>query len=391
MKPISFGGIKHGIQEYLAVIRVLISKWHTSGKENKKLERLICDFTGSKFCTCVNSGSSANLLALASLNLPKNSKVITSGCGFPATLNPILHLGLQPVLVDYDIPSYNIDINQVIDAVKKEKDNIKAIIFAHTLGNPVDIIPIKEICDKYNIHIIEDCCESLGSFYKKKHVGTYGKLGTFSFYPSHQINGMGMGGAVITDDEELIYKIRSMKTWGKISTLETEKNIEKITNYSCFVDDIAYDEQFTYETCGWNMLMPDTAAAYACVQMSRLKGFTKKRIENFNYLQNSLSNYPTTKMKVLDDSNPAYYGYVVTLQDGNRNDLALYLLKNNIKSRPFFAGNITRHKPFKHLYQNLPVADFLMKNSLFVGCWHGLNLKDMEYVSSKIKNYIDTN
>ena len=389
MKDISFGGIKDGFAEYLAVLKVIFSKWHTSGKENKKLERLICEFTGAKYCTCVNSGSSANLLALASLNLPKNSKVVTSGCGFPATLNPILHLNLEPILVDYELPSYNIDLNQTIDVIKKEKNEIKAIIFAHTLGNPVDILPIKEICEKYNIFVIEDCCEALGSFYQGKHVGTFGKLGTFSFYPSHQINGMGMGGAVITDDEELIYKIRSMKTWGKVSNINTEKNIEKITNYSCFVDGISYDEQFTYETCGWNMLLPDTSAAYACVQMKRLNGFIKTRVENFNYLQDSLKEYPTIKMKVLDNSNPAYYGYVVTLENKNRNDLALYLLQNKIKSRPFFAGNITRHKPFKHLYKDLPVADFLMNNSLFVGCWHGLNLNDMKYISNKIKNYID--
>ena len=387
MKYISFGGIKQGLQEYFAISKVFFSDWHASGKYTQDLEDKLCVYTGAKFCVCVNSGSSANLLSLASLELEKGSKVITSGCGFPATLNPIIHLGLSPVLVDYDVPSYNIDLNQIEDALKKQND-IKSILFAHTLGNPVDMSVLATLADKYGVKLIEDCCEALGSTFNEQHVGTFGELGTFSFYPSHQINGFGMGGAVITNDESLAIKIRSMRAWGKI-VRSTVFGGDHLTNYTNNIDGIKYDDQFTYENCGWNMLMPDVASAYACVQMKRLPKFVQQRLENYNTLCQLLVNCPIESMRIHASSRPSYFGYLLNLKTGDRDHFSNYLMKNFIKSRPFFAGNITRHKPFRSLYTELPVADQLMKNALFVGVWHGLTHKDMLHIGNKIKEYFN--
>lgn len=387
MKYISFGGIKQNWKEFLAISKVFFSGWHTSGMENQFLEDKISNFTGSKYTVCVNSGSSANLLALACLDLPKNSKVLSSGCGFPATLNPIIHLGLDPVLVDYSIPSFNIDLNQVEDTLKKIP-NIKAMIFAHTLGNPVNMKIISNLSQKYGFTFIEDCCEALGSTFDNKHVGTFGGLGTFSFYPSHQINGFGMGGAVITDDEKLAIKIRSMRAWGKLSR-NTRFNGDHITKYNNSIDGINYDDQFTYETCGWNMLLPDVCAAYASVQIDKLPSFVNQRRNNYKNLNDILVSIPAETMAIEKESNPSYFGYVINLKNGCRDDFSDYLMKNRIKSRPFFAGNITRHKPFKYLYKDFPVADQLMKNALFVGIWHGITKKQINYIGNKIKRYFN--
>jgi CDP-6-deoxy-D-xylo-4-hexulose-3-dehydrase len=387
MKYISFGGIKQNWREFFAVSKVFFSSWHAAGLENNKLENKLCQYTGAKYCICVNSGSSANLLSLASLELEKGSKVLTSGCGFPATLNPILHLGLSPVLVDYEVPSYNIDLNQVEDALKKNQD-IKAMIFAHTLGNPVDLDIIKKLSNKYGFFVVEDCCEALGSTFDNKHVGTFGNLGTFSFYPSHQISGLGMGGAIITDDEKLALKIRSMRSWGKL-VRSTQFSGDHLTDYVNEIDGIKYDDQFTYETCGWNMLLPDACAAYAKVQMDKLSNFVRRRKENYENLDSLLTDVPILKMQIHPKSNPSYFGYVINLTKGDRDRFSDYLISNNIKSRPFFAGNITRHKPFRYLFQEFAVGDNLMKNALFIGVWHGIGKKEIKYMANKIAEYFD--
>lgn len=384
---ISFGGIVQGAAESAAVMRVIKSKWHTSGYECQKLEDELSAYTGAKYCAVVNSGSSANLLALASLGLDANSKVLTSGCGFPATLNPILHLGLTPVLVDYNLPSHNIDLDQVEDNLSRDS-KIKAIMFAHTLGNPVDMNRMNQLKEKYGIQVIEDCCEALGSTFDDRHVGTFGKVGTFSFYPSHQINGLGMGGAIITDDEDLLIKIKSMRSWGKV-VRGPKYGGDHISKYNNDVHGIPYDDQFTYSTCGWNMQLPDVNAAYARVQMTRLLQFVKQRVKNYHMLRDKFKNLPLIQMSVHELAKPAYFGYPLTLKGDARDALSDYLLLNKIKSRPFFAGNITRHPAYFHLYQPFDVADYMMAHAMFVGVWHGLKKKHMTRISKTIMEFFD--
>ncbi len=387
-EQISFGGIVQGEEEIDAVMRIVRSDWHTSGNECQKLENELAAYTGAKYCAVVNSGSSANLLALASLELKPGDKVLTSACGFPATLNPILHLGLTPVLVDYDLHSYNININQIEDELSRDR-NIKAIIFAHTLGNPVDMIKIMALCDMYNVKIIEDCCEALGSTFNNHHVGTFGQVGTLSFYPSHQINGLGMGGAIITNDEKLLLKIKSMRSWGKIIK-DTKYSGDHISRYNRDVGGIMYDDQFTYATRGWNMQLPDVNAAYARVQLTRLPYFVKTRINNYNRLNSIINSIGLVDMKIDELSNPSYFGYPLTI-DGKRDKLSDHLLENGIKSRPFFAGNITRHIAYHDLFKEYETADYLMRNSMFVGVWHGLNDTHIDRIGNAILDFFNAN
>jgi len=386
-KMISFGGIVQGLAERAAVMKVIKSKWHTSGHECQKLEDELATYTGAKHCAVVNSGSSANLVALAALGLAPGSKVLTSGCGFPATLNPILHLGLTPVLVDYNLPSHNIDLDQVEDKLSKDA-SIKAIIFAHTLGNPVDMNRMSSLQEKYGIEVIEDCCEALGSTFNNQHVGTFGKFGTFSFYPSHQINGLGMGGAIITDDAELLLKIKSMRAWGKV-VRGPKYGGDHISKYNNDVHGIPYDDQFTYATSGWNMQLPDVNAAYARVQMTRLSKFVEQRVENYNHLSNGLKDLPLISMSVHELAKPAYFGFPLTLKGDGRDALSDHLLANDIKSRPFFAGNITRHPAYFHLYQPFNVADYMMSHAMFVGVWHGLKKTHMKRIHKAIKSFFN--
>lgn len=384
---ISFAGVVQGAAETAAVTKAIKSKWHASGHECQKLEEELATYTGAKYCAVVNSGSSANLLSLAALNLDKDSKVLTSGCGFPATLNPILHLGLTPVLVDYSLPSHNIDLDQVEDKLSKDP-KIKAIIFAHTLGNPVDMNRMTELKDKYGIHVIEDCCEALGSTFDDKHVGTFGTIGTFSFYPSHQINGMGTGGAIITDDEQILIKIKSMRAWGKVVRGPIYGG-DHISKYNNDVHGIPYDDQFTYSTCGWNMQFTDVNAAYTRVQMTRLPAFVKQRVENYHRLRDKLANVPLIQMRVHELANPAYFGYPITFKAEGRDALSDHLLNNKIKSRPFFAGNITRHPAYIHLYQPFEIADYMMTHAMFVGVWQGLKKKHMDRIANSITEFFD--
>jgi CDP-6-deoxy-D-xylo-4-hexulose-3-dehydrase len=241
---------------------------------------------------------------------------------------------------------------------------------------------------KYNIHIIEDCCEALGSTFDGKHVGTQGTLGTFSFYPSHQINGMGMGGAVITDDEELLLKIKSMRAWGKVVRSAKYKG-DHISKYNNDVDGVLYDDQYIYTTCGWNMQMPDVAAAYARVQMERLPKFVNQRIENYERLSKSLRDLPLTPMLVHPLARPAYFGYPLTLTGDSRDALSDNLIENKIKSRPFFAGNITRHSAYYHMRQDFAVADYMMKHGMFIGVWHGLKKKQIDKMAKTIKEFFN--
>ena len=371
---IDFARCIFGKEERDAVNRVLDGYWLASGKENEEFEREFAKYIGTNHAVCVNSGSSANLLALACLELPKGSKVLTSACGFPATLAPILHLGLEPILVDYDIETLNIDIKQCIEAIKKY--DIKAVIIAHTLGVPVDLRNLKGICQDKRIPIIEDCCEAVGAKIDGFKVGTCGKLGTFSFYPSHQMTALGGGGLLVTNRRGLVLKLKSMRDWGKRWDWN-EKLGDKVTDYS-FNN---YYPGYTYETLGYNMKLPEANAAFGREQLKRLDGFVAQRMCNFRYLADR------TKMDctIPSECYPSYFGFPMIRKD--RNKFGEYLESKGIRHRPFFAGNITRHKPFNHLKGEFPIADLLMQEGMFIGCWPGLTEEELSYMVETINAY----
>ena len=382
---IDFARVDFGKEEIEAVNNVMNGYWLASGKENEAFEKEFAEYVGSHHAVCVNSGSSANLLALACLDLPKGSKVITSACGFPATLSPILHCGLEPVLVDYDLNTHNIDIGQVFN--KLHEDGVKAIIFAHTMGNPVNANLIYMLAEDLGIAVIEDCCEALGAIYIGRSVGTRGTLGTYSFYPSHHITALGSGGMIVTDDDKLALKLRSLRDWGKVADWDTYLGDHK-TRYTNN-NGMEYFKQYTYETVGYNMKLPEACAAFGRVQLSRAELFKCKRQQNHHALKSSLSDLSDIFIDIPIVGQPSPFGYILTFIDGNkfnRNHFSDYLEFHGIRTRPFFAGNITRHKPFGP-YQEFPVADKLMKDSLFIGVHTKLTEKDIEYVSEKIHTY----
>ena len=373
---IEFAKADYGLEEIDAVNRVLKSEWLASGHENELFEKEFAEYVGSKHAVCCNSGSSANLLALSSLGLPAGSKVLTSACGFPATLSPILHLGLCPILVDYDSHTFNINIEHI-----KEK-KCDAIILAHTLGNPVDIEQLKDL----GVPIIEDCCEAVGSKIKGKSVGITGKLGTFSFYPAHQMTACGGGGMVVTDDFELYKRMKSMRDWGKMYDWDSDKG----GNQTDYCSPIGYHRGYTYDTIGWNFKLPEANAAFGRVQLKKLEDFRKIRMRNWLYLRSKLTDCeevfrsPATIAPMGDDASP--FGFCMT--HPNRNKFGEYLESKGIKHRPFFAGNILRQPAFKDsMADNFPVADKLMKTAMFIGCHTKLKSAHLDYMVGVICDY----
>lgn len=388
MRMLDFARVDFGKEEIDAVNRILGGYWLASGSENENFEKEFANFVGTKYAICLNSGSSANLLALKALNLPKGSKVLSSSCGFPATLSPILHCGLKPVLVDYDIKTHNIDVNKVLKKLKY----VKAAIFAHTMGSPVEMKRIMDEANRLGVAVIEDCCEALGSKIDGKQVGSIGVLGTFSFYPSHHITALGGGGMVTTNEEELALTLRSLRDWGKIHNWDEQYLKDNKTKYSWEVGGIKYFKHYTYQTLGYNMKLPEANAAFAREQLKKVDGFISKRIENYNFLKKQLE--PVQKyfidIKVADGAEPSWFGFILTFKDTNmnRDEFSEFLEANNVRTRPFFAGNITKHTPFKMFEKDYDVADKLMRDSIFIGIWQGLSKEDLTYMADKIKEYV---
>ena len=367
-----------GQAERDAVNRVLSGSWLAAGPENEAFEAEFAASVGARYAVCVNSGSSANLLALAALGLPKGSRVLTSACGFPATLAPILHLGLAPVLVDYDLFTLNIDVRQLVEKLP----NVQAVLFAHTLGNPVDM----EWIPHSQVPVIEDCCEALGTWVNGRSVGTVGLLGTFSFYPSHQITALGGGGMVVTNDMGLARCIRSMRDWGKV-VRDGYRQGEQLTTY-----DGTYYPGYTYETVGFNFKLPDANAAFGREQLKRLEAFTKVRLHNYNYLWSNLFTLGWLRPVPFREQQVSWFGYPLVLREGSRDAFGMYLEAHGIRHRPFFAGNILRHPPYAHLGtpEDFPVADSLMRNACFVGVWQGLTPDHLNYMVETIRAWHPT-
>ena len=389
---VPFAQADFGDEERQAVMRVLMGVWLAAGEENEKFEQEFAKYTGSRYAICVNSGSSGLLLALKCLNLERGAKVLTSACGFPATVAPIIHCGLTPVFVDYHLPSHNIDVDQTLSIIRSDT-NIEAVIIAHTLGNPVDLETISRECINRGIFLIEDCCEAVGTRYHGRSVGTLGDLGVFSFYPSHQMTAMGSGGMIITNSEYMADTIRSMRDWGK--GYQGNYNLKDTrTTYKSEGLDFPYYPGYTYKTVGFNMKLPDPCAAFGRVQLKKLDGFVAKRQENFNKLNQLLK--PTEHLfhGIVEpaDSSPAWFGYPLTLRDAKlsaRDRLGEYLEGLGIHHRPFFAGNVLRQPPYRAYgdANKYPVADKLMRDSLFVGVWQGMKPEDLYHVAEKVHTW----
>ena len=391
-----------GTLELQNMVEASLDGWLTTGRFNKDFEDKLSIFLGVKCLLTVNSGSSANLIAFSTLtssklkerSIQKNDEVITVAAGFPTTVNPIIQFGAIPVFVDVKIPTYNIDENLVEEAITKKT---KAIMLAHTLGNPFNVKKIKEICDKYNLWLIEDSCDALGSKFNNQFVGTFGDLATLSFYPAHHIT-MGEGGAVFTNSKKLERIAESFRDWGRDCYCEPGKDNTCNKRFGWKLGDLpfGYDHKYTYSHLGYNMKITDMQAACGLAQLDRLEGFIKKRKENFNFLYKNLKDLEEFLILPEPEKNsePSWFGFPLSLVNNskyNRNDVIQYLNSHKIGTRLLFSGNLIKQPYMKDMnfkvQGQLKNTDFIMENTFWVGLYPGLSVKHLEYVIDKLKNY----
>ena len=391
-----------GSLEVKNMVEASLDGWLTTGRFNDKFEEKLSIFLGVKCLLTVNSGSSANLIAFSTLTSPKlndraiqkGDEVISVAAGFPTTVNPIIQFGAIPVFIDVKIPTYNIDENQIEEAITKKT---KAIMLAHTLGNPFNIKKIKEICEKYNLWLIEDSCDALGSKFDNKNVGTFGDLATLSFYPAHHIT-MGEGGAVFTNSKKLERIAESFRDWGRDCYCEPGKDNTCNKRFSWQLGDLpfGYDHKYTYSHLGYNMKITDMQAACGLAQLDRLEGFIKKRKENFNFLYKNLKDLEDFLILPEPEKNsePSWFGFPLTLKKNNRynrNDLVKHLNDYKIGTRLLFSGNLTKQPYMKNInfkvHGNLENTDLIMENTFWIGLYPGLSKQHLEYSVLKIKNF----
>ena len=391
-----------GALELKNMVEASLDGWLTTGRFNQEFEERLANFLDVKCLLTVNSGSSANLVAFSTLTshklkeraVQKGDEVISVAAGFPTTVNPIIQFGAIPVFVDVKIPTYNIDENLIEEAITKKT---KAIMLAHTLGNPFNVKKIKDICEKNNLWLIEDSCDALGSKFDNKNVGTFGDLATLSFYPAHHIT-MGEGGAVFTNSKKLERIAESFRDWGRDCYCEPGKDNTCNKRFGWKLGDLpfGYDHKYTYSHLGYNMKITDMQAACGLAQLDRLEGFIKKRKENFNFLYKNLKDLEEFLILPEPEKNsePSWFGFPLSLKKNkqyNRNDLIKHLDVNKIGTRLLFSGNLTKQPYMKNVnfkvHGNLTNTDYIMENTFWIGLYPGLSKEHLEYSVLKIKKF----
>ena len=391
-----------GSLELKNMVEASLDGWLTTGRFNEQFEKKLANFLGIKCLLTVNSGSSANLIAFSTLTSPKlkeraiqkGDEVITVAASFPTTVNPIIQFGAIPVFIDVKIPTYNIDESLVEEAITNKT---KAIMLAHTLGNPFNVKKIKEICDKYNLWLIEDSCDALGSKFNNQNVGTFGDLATLSFYPAHHIT-MGEGGAIFTNSKKLERIAESFRDWGRDCYCEPGKDNTCNKRFDWQLGDLpfGYDHKYTYSHLGYNMKITDMQAACGLAQLERLESFIKKRKENFNFLYINIK--ALEEFLILPEpeknSEVSWFGFPLTLKKNNkynRNDLIKYLNENKIGTRLLFSGNLIKQPYMKNInlkvQGNLKNTDLIMENTFWIGLYPGLSKEQLQYSVLKIKDF----
>jgi CDP-6-deoxy-D-xylo-4-hexulose-3-dehydrase len=391
-----------GALELKNMVEASLDGWLTTGRFNEQFEKKLANFLGTKCLLTVNSGSSANLIAFSTLTSPKlkeraiqkGDEVITVAAGFPTTVNPIIQFGTIPVFIDVKIPTYNIDESLVEEAITNKT---KAIMLAHTLGNPFNVMKIKEICDKYNLWLIEDSCDALGSKFDNQNVGTFGDLATLSFYPAHHIT-MGEGGAVFTNSKKLERIAESFRDWGRDCYCEPGKDNTCNKRFGWKLGDLpfGYDHKYTYSHLGYNMKITDMQAACGLAQLESLEQFIIKRKENFYFLYKNLKHLEEFLIlpEAEKNSDPSWFGFPLSLRKNNkfsRNDLIKYLNDNKVGTRLLFSGNLIKQPYMKDVNfkvkGELKNTDFVMENTFWIGLYPGLTKEQLQYSALKIKDF----
>ena len=391
-----------GALELKNMVEASLDGWLTTGRFNEQFEKKLANFLGIKCLLTVNSGSSANLVAFSTLTSPKlkeraiqkGDEVISVAAGFPTTVNPIIQFGAIPVFIDVKIPTYNIDESLVEEAINNKT---KAIMLAHTLGNPFNVKKIKEICEKYNLWLIEDSCDALGSKFDNQNVGTFGDLATLSFYPAHHIT-MGEGGAVFTNSKKLERIAESFRDWGRDCYCEPGKDNTCNKRFGWQLGDLpfGYDHKYTYSHLGYNMKITDMQAACGLAQLDRLEQFITKRKKNFNFLYKNLKHLEEFLIlpEAEKNSDPSWFGFPLTLKNNNkynRNDLIKYLNENKIGTRLLFSGNLIKQPYMKNINfkicGDLRNTDLVMENTFWLGLYPGLSEQHLEYATLKFRSF----
>jgi CDP-6-deoxy-D-xylo-4-hexulose-3-dehydrase len=403
---IHYAGRIYDEKEIISLVDASLDFWLTAGRYAKQFEEDFAKFLGLKYCILVNSGSSANLLALSSLTSPKlNSKrlkpgdeVITVACGFPTTLNPIIQNNLIPVFIDVDPGTYNIQTNQIEKAITKRT---RAIFIAHTLGNPANLNKIIKIVEKYNLWFIEDNCDSLGSKYEGRYTGTFGHVSTSSFYPAHHIT-MGEGGAVLTDDPTLKKIILSFRDWGRDCWCEPGKDNTCGLRFAKQFGELpfGYDHKYVYSHIGYNLKLTDMQAAIGVEQLKKLPQFIKSRKSNFFFLKNELKKYEKYFIlsEATENSDPSWFGFPILVKNNStftRDEIVRYLNENKIATRMLFGGNLLKQPAYKNIkykvFGSLENTDLVMNNLFWIGVYPGLTYEMLKYMVKIIGEFIKKN
>ena len=381
--------------------------WLTSGRYTDQFEKEFAEYLGIKYCSLVNSDSSANLLAFMALTSPlmgdrrimPGDEVITVAAGFPTTIAPIIQYGAVPVFVDMTIPQYNMDASMLEDALS---DKTKAIMIAHTLGNPWDLGAIKEFCDKHNLWLVEDNCDALGSKYtingEEKFTGTIGDIGTSSFYPPHHMT-MGEGGAVYTDNPLIHKAVRSLRDWGRDCVCPPGRDNLCGHRFDKQYGELplGYDHKYVYSHFGYNLKATDMQAAVGCAQLAKFPTFVEKRRHNFDRLRAALEEVEDKLIlpEPCPNSKPSWFGFLLTCREGvDKNKVVQYIEDHGVQTRMLFAGNIVKQPCFDEMRASgkgyrvvgdLAVTDRIMKDTFWLGVYPGMTDEKIDYMAKVIK------
>jgi len=400
---INYAGRVFNEAELVKLVDASLDFWLTAGRYAWEFEKRLAQFLGVKYCLLVNSGSSANLLAVSALTSPllkkrmlkQGDEVITTACGFPTTLNPIIQNNLIPVFIDIELSTYNIKVEQIEKAITKKT---KAIFIPYTLGNPANIDLILKIAKKYNLWFLEDNCDALGSRYKGKRTGGFGDISTCSFYPAHHIT-TGEGGAVLTNSHLLKKIIMSFRDWGRDCYCETghDNTCGKRFNQKFYSLPFGYDHKYVYSHIGYNLKVTDMQAAIGCAQLAKLTGFIEARIKNFKFLYRVFEKYGDYFVlpQAEKDSKPCWFGFPVLVKENapfKRADIVNYLEDNKIATRMLFGGNLLRQPAYRNIKHrvagNLKNTDLVMNNLFWIGVYSGLTMPMLSYIEKTLSDFI---
>jgi CDP-6-deoxy-D-xylo-4-hexulose-3-dehydrase len=396
-------------EEYIAAIDCLLSGWLALGENGIRFETKFCSHLGKDHGCLTNSGSSANLLMVSALsskklwNLPKGSKIITPVAGFPTTINPIVQNGYEPVFIDIELDTLNLDIGQLEAAAKA---GARALIFAHVLGNPPNMDAVMEIVRRYDLILIEDCCDALGSTYKGKLLGSFGEMATCSFYPAHHIT-MGEGGFVATRTKEQEMVVKSLREWGRgcycsgkaASCLKNGMCKKRFSNWLPSLPNEIFDHKFVYEEIGYNLKPLDLQAAMGIVQLDKLQWIIERRKHNYSRLFQIFSKYEDKFVlpKATDGADPSWFAFPMTVRENaafKRSDITKYLEENKIQTRNYFAGNILLQPAYAGFSKGDPVKDFpnatiATTNTFFLGASPVITDQQLDYIQGVVDSFMD--